>query len=48
MTDWILHNLADRLGVAPPEPGEAINPHIRFEQPWPQWLLFSPSWAAWP
>ena len=39
MTDWILHALADRLGVAPPRAGEAINPHIRFEQPWPQWLL---------
>ena len=39
MTDWILHKLADRLGVAPPQAGEAITPHIRFEQPWPQWLL---------
>ena len=39
MIDWILHSLADRLGVAPPQPGEAIIPRIRFEQPWPQWLL---------
>jgi len=39
VTDWLLHSLADRLGVAPPGAGEAINPHIRFEQPWPQWLL---------
>ncbi len=39
MIDWILHNLADRLGVAPPRAGEAINPQIRLEQPWPQWLL---------
>ncbi len=39
VTDWILNKLADRLGVAPPSPGEAISPHIRFEQPWPQWLL---------
>jgi hypothetical protein len=31
--------LADRLGVAPPRAGEAINPHIRFEQPWDQTLL---------
>jgi von Willebrand factor type A domain len=37
--DWILHSLADRLGVLPPRAGEAINPQIRFEQPWPQWLL---------
>jgi hypothetical protein len=36
---WILHNLADRLGVAPPQAGEAINPQLRFEQPWSQWLL---------
>jgi len=39
VTEWLLHRLADRLGVAPPRAGEAINPHIRFEQPWPQWLL---------
>ena len=39
MIDWILQSLADRLGVAPPQPGEEITPRIRFEQPWPQWLL---------
>ncbi len=41
MTYWnsILHSLADRLGVAPPQAGEAINPRIRLDQPWPQWLL---------
>jgi len=39
VTDWLLHSLADRLGVAPARAGEAISPHIRFEQPWPQWLL---------
>jgi hypothetical protein len=39
VTDWLLHHLADRLGVAPPQSGEAINPHIRFEQPWAQWVL---------
>ena len=39
MIDWILHSLSDRLGVAPPQPGEATIPRIRFEQPWPQWLL---------
>ncbi len=37
--DWILQSLADRLGVAPPQPGEAITPHIRFEQPWSQTFL---------
>jgi len=36
--DWILHKLADRLGVAPPRAGEGYNPQIRLEQPWPQWL----------
>jgi hypothetical protein len=36
--DWILHSLADRLGVAPPRAGESYNPQIRLEQPWPQWL----------
>src|SRR5580692_10797607 len=30
--------LADRLGVAPPAAGESRNPHLRFEQDWPQWL----------
>jgi von Willebrand factor type A domain len=39
VTDWILHKLADRLGVAPARPGEVISPHIRFEQPWTQWVL---------
>jgi hypothetical protein len=46
VTDWIfkyrdsfLKYIADRLGVAPPRPGEGINYHIRLEQPWPQWLL---------
>jgi hypothetical protein len=37
--NWLLHRLADRLGVAAPQPGEAINPQIRLEQPWPQSLL---------
>jgi hypothetical protein len=37
--DWILQSLADRLGVAPPRPGEGITPRLRFEEPWPQWLL---------
>lgn len=36
MWDWLLRRLADRLGVEPPRAGEAIVPHIRFEQPWPQ------------
>jgi hypothetical protein len=39
VTDWILQTLADRLGVAPAQAGEARNPAIRFEQPWSQWLL---------
>jgi hypothetical protein len=39
VTEWLLQSLADRLGVAPPQAGEAINPRLRFEQPWPQWLL---------
>jgi hypothetical protein len=39
VTDRFLHFLADRLGVAPPQPGEAINPRIRLEQPWSQTLL---------
>jgi hypothetical protein len=34
--DWLLHLLADRLGVAPARAGEALTPSIRFEQPWPQ------------
>ena len=36
MMDWLLRRLADRLGVEPARAGEAITPHIRFEQPWPQ------------
>ncbi len=39
VTDWILQKLADQLGVAPARAGEAISPHIRFEQPWTQWVL---------
>ncbi len=39
MFDWLLHRLADRLGVAPAGAGEATNPHIRFDQPWSQTLL---------
>lgn len=39
MKDWILQKLADALHVPPPQAGEALSPHIRFEQPWPQWLL---------
>jgi hypothetical protein len=38
VTDWIFNKLADRLGVAPPSPGEELSHHIRIEQPWPQWL----------
>src|SRR3954453_17461469 len=37
--DWLLRRLADRLGVAPAQAGEAITPRIQFEQPWSQWLL---------
>jgi hypothetical protein len=37
--DWILHKLADRLGVAPARAGEELSPHIRFEQPWSQTVL---------
>ncbi len=39
MTDWILHKLADELGVAAARAGESTSPHIRFEQPWEQWVL---------
>jgi hypothetical protein len=39
VTDWILHKLADELGVAPARAGESTSPHIRFEQPWEQWVL---------
>ncbi|WP_240910872.1 VWA domain-containing protein [Paludisphaera soli] len=41
MIESLLQYLADRLGVAPPRAGEAVSPHIRFEQPWPQWALLS-------
>ncbi len=34
--DWLLRRLADRMGVEPARPGEAITPEIRFEQAWPQ------------
>ena len=47
MIDWILHSLADRLGVAPPQPGEEIIPRIRLEQPWSQSLLvFTAVWSV--
>ncbi len=39
MIEWILKNLAERLGVKPPNPGESYNPTIRYEQPWSQWSL---------
>ncbi len=40
MTDWLLRQLADQLGVAPAQPGEATTPRLRFDQPWaPQWLF---------
>ncbi|MDG3005536.1 VWA domain-containing protein [Paludisphaera mucosa] len=41
MIDSLLQYLADRMGVEPPRAGEAVAPHIRFEQPWPQWALLS-------
>ena len=37
--DWLLRRLADRLGVAPAQAGEAITPRLQFEQPWSQGLL---------
>ncbi len=37
--DWLLRRLADRLGVAPAQAGEAITPRVQFEQPFSQWLL---------
>jgi len=37
--DRLMRYLADELGVAPPGPGEEFTPRIRFDQPWPQWLL---------
>lgn len=36
--DRLLRLLADRLGVKPPEAGEAIVPQLQFEQPWSQGL----------
>ncbi len=39
--DWLLRRLADRLGVAPAQPGEAITPRLQFEQPWSQLLLIA-------
>ncbi|APW63974.1 VWA domain-containing protein [Paludisphaera borealis] len=41
MRDTILQYLADRLGVEPPRAGEAIAPHVRFDQPWSQWSLLA-------
>jgi len=41
LIESLLQQLADRLGVEPPRPGEAVTPHIRFEQPWPQWALLA-------
>ncbi|AMV37322.1 VWA domain-containing protein [Planctomyces sp. SH-PL62] len=41
MIESLLQYLADRLGVEPPRAGEAVSPHIRFEQPWPQWALLA-------
>ena len=37
--DWLLRQLADRLGVERARAGEAIVPRLRFEQPWSQGLL---------
>ncbi|WZO96483.1 VWA domain-containing protein [Isosphaeraceae bacterium EP7] len=37
--DWLLRRLADRLGVERARAGEAITPHVRFEQPWSQGVL---------
>lgn len=37
--DWLLRRLADRLGVAPAQAGEAITPRVQFEQPWSQATL---------
>ncbi len=39
--DCIYQKLADALNVPPPQAGEALSPRIRFEQPWPQWLLIA-------
>jgi hypothetical protein len=34
--DPLLRQLADWMGVKPPQAGEALAPQLRFEQPWPQ------------
>jgi von Willebrand factor type A domain len=40
VTDWLLRKLADLMGVAAAEPGEATTPRLRFEQPLvPQWFF---------
>ena len=39
MYTWFLQQLADRLGVAPPNRARRILPHIVFEQPWSQTLF---------
>ena len=31
-----------------PAPARRSTPHIRFEQPWPQWLLVFTVLGAWP
>ena len=37
MYDWILHRLADQLGVAPPQPGEGdLLPTSGWSSPWPR------------
>ena len=36
--DWILQKLADQLGVAFPQAGEARVPELKLEQPWSQSL----------
>ena len=41
MKDRILQALADALSVPPPQAGEALTPRIRFDRPWPQWLLLA-------
>lgn len=40
LNERVARMLASSL-VAPPRPGEAIVPQIRFEQPWPQWLALA-------
>jgi hypothetical protein len=39
--DWLLQALADALSVPPPQAGEALAPRLRFDRPWPQWLLLA-------